>query len=165
MSRTIIGVDPGASGALALLTFFDPESLAAHIDVRDMPTHFINGKRRIDLHTLVLRFQEWRYAHADIEVWVENVGAMPGQSPNGMFQFGFACAAVQTAIVAAGIPMKLVTPQVWKKHYGLRGGPENKDASRQAASRLFPQHAGLWARKKDDGRAEAVLIANYGRFQ
>jgi hypothetical protein len=46
--------------------------------------------------------------------------------------------------------------------YGIPGGRENKDASRQKASMLFPKFAHLWARKKDDGRAEAVLLAHYG---
>ena len=60
------------------------------------------------------------------------------------------------------MPMRLVTPQTWKKVYGLKGGKENKDMSRQKASQLFPTYANLWARKKDDGRAEAVLLAHYG---
>jgi crossover junction endodeoxyribonuclease RuvC len=58
--------------------------------------------------------------------------------------------------------MTLVVPQVWKKAYGIPGGRENKDMARQKASMLFPKYAHLWARKKDDGRAEAVLLAHYG---
>lgn len=160
----VIGVDPGAGGALALIR----NGLGIVEDlliVEDMPTHEINGKRRVDLHALVALLRNWQIHHAPDVALTENVSAMPGQSPNGMFQFGFACAAVQTAIVAAGIPMRLVTPQVWKKHYGLKGGKENKDQSRQIASRLFPAHAANWVRVKDDGRAEAVLIAAYGRLQ
>jgi hypothetical protein len=38
----------------------------------------------------------------------------------------------------------------------------DKDVSRQRASALLPRHSGLWLRKKDDGRAEAALIAYYG---
>ncbi len=150
-----IGIDPGAGGAIALMTMAPKYDIA----VLDMPVHEINGKRRIDLHALVRLLREWREgAHAI----VENVGAMPGQAPNAMFSFGFAAGAVQTAVVAAEIPFTLVTPQTWKKSYGLPGGRENKDVSRQKASMMFPSHAHLWARKKDNDRAEAVLLAHYG---
>jgi hypothetical protein len=88
---------------------------------------------------------------------------MPGQAP--MFPFGFACGAVQTAIVAADIPLRLVTPQVWKKHYGLQGGRRTRTRAGSGRASCFPQHAFLWPLKKHDGRAEAVLLANYGRIQ
>lgn len=163
MTRTYLGVDPGAGGAIALLR---ETSGWPFIQILDMPSLEINGKRRVDLHALVRQFQQWSMVYeGQLQALVENVSAMPGQSPNGMFQFGFACGAVQTALAAAEIPVRLVTPQVWKKHYGLVGGRENKDQSRQKASQLFPQYADQWARKKDDGRAEAVLLANYGRIQ
>jgi crossover junction endodeoxyribonuclease RuvC len=149
-----LGCDPGAGGALALL-------LDGDLRVADMPTHEIRGKRRIDLYQLSALIQDWS-THIITQAVVENVGAMPGQSPNGMFAFGFSAGALQSAIAAARIPMTLVVPQVWKKVYGIPGGRENKDMARQKASMLFPKYAHLWARKKDDGRAEAVLLAHYG---
>jgi crossover junction endodeoxyribonuclease RuvC len=51
---------------------------------------------------------------------------------------------------------------VWKRALGVKG---DKDVSRQRASALLPRHSGLWLRKKDDGRAEAALIAYYGAAQ
>jgi hypothetical protein len=103
--------------------------------------------------------------YGDLQALVENVSAMPGQSPNGMFSFGFACAApCRRPIVAADIPLRLVTPQVWKKHYGLKGGRENKDQARQLACRLFPQHAELFARKKDDGGPRPCCSPTTGGF-
>lgn len=159
MTRPVafIGIDPGMGGAIACLVHPAVELL-----VEDMPALLINEKRRLNHWNLATLLQ--RYAlDFDVQmVLVENVGAMPGQSPNGMFWFGFSCGAVQQAVVSTGLPLNLVTPQTWKKAYGLRGGKENKDQSRQKASQLFPSHAGLWARKKDDGRAEAVLLAHYG---
>ena len=56
------------------------------------------------------------------------------------------------------IPLTIVTPQIWQKSAGVRGG---KDGSRQRASELFPNYAGLFVRKKDDGRADAALMAWY----
>lgn len=152
-----IGCDPGLGGALAIIRPDD-----GMLFVVDMPTHEIRGKRRIDLYALSATLQSWKRATIIKQVIVENVGAMPGQSPNGMFAFGFAAGALQSAVASAGLPMTLVVPQVWKKAYGIPGGRENKDASRQKASMIFPAFADQWARKKDDGRAEAVLLAHYG---
>lgn len=153
---TVIGVDPGMGGALALFT--DNGTVV----VVDMPVHEINGKRRIDLYQLGTLLKGWGDRFEIQRVVIENVGAMPGQSPNGMFTFGFACGAVQSAVATLKMPMVLVVPQVWKKVYGIPGGKENKDMSRQKASMLFPNYSTFWARKKDDGRAEAVLLAHYG---
>ena len=152
-----LGCDPGLGGAIAIWRPADDMLL-----VIDMPTHEIRGKRRIDLYQLGNELRSWCSTKNIVRVVVENVGAMPGQSPNGMFTFGFAAGALQGTIACAGLPMVLVVPQVWKKVYGIPGGRENKDASRQKASMLFPKHAALWARKKDNDRAEAVLLAHYG---
>lgn len=157
MKGNILGADPGAGGALALLA---PD--LGILAVVDTPTHEIRGKRRLDLYALSRQIRQWDMEHGIGHAIVENVGAMPGQSPNGMFAFGFSAGALQMAVAAAGIPMTLVVPQVWKKSYGIAGGRENKDQARQKASMLFPGSAHLWARKKDDGRAEAVLLAHYG---
>jgi crossover junction endodeoxyribonuclease RuvC len=149
-----IGIDPGLSGAIAVW----PEN--GEPVVNDMPTFEItvNGKKKtqIDLAQLARTTpQSWQSWHA----FIENPGAMPGNGAVSMFNFGFACGVAQMAVAAAGIPYTLVKPAIWKRALGLTA---DKDASRQLASRLFPQSAHLWARKKDDGRAEAVLLAYYG---
>lgn len=161
MKGNILGADPGAGGALALYRPDVPTG-APSILVVDMPTHEIRGKRRIDLYALATQIREWDALLGITHAVVEQVGAMPGQSPNGMFAFGFSAGALQMAVASAGIPMTLVVPQVWKKVYGIPGGRENKDMARQKASQIFPAYADRWARKKDDGRAEAVLLAHYG---
>jgi crossover junction endodeoxyribonuclease RuvC len=63
--------------------------------------------------------------------------------------------------VAAGmrIPYSLVIPQTWKKALGV---PADKNAARARACQLFPNMASKFARVKDDGRAEAALIALFG---
>jgi crossover junction endodeoxyribonuclease RuvC len=86
---------------------------------------------------------------------------MPKQGVASSFSFGHSFGALKQAVASAGLPMVLITPGTWKTIYKLRGGVENKDMSRQRASELFPKFAHLWARKKDEGRAEAVLLAHY----
>lgn len=154
-----IGVDPGLSGALALLVPPVPQLIVA-----DMPTMLMrNGKRRIDTQALAALLAEWGERFKIVRATVEEVHAMPGQGVTSMFSFGFSAGAVQQALASAGFPVTLVQPATWKALYGLRGGADNKDASRRMASKLLPEHADLWSRKKDDGRAEAALLAHYGR--
>ena len=156
-----VGADPGLSGAIALYVPARP-GLLPIIEVFDMPTHEVDGKRQIDLWSLARTTLGWAKGY-DVKIsMVERVSAMPDQGVTSSFNFGFSAGALQQSIASAGLPMTLISPASWKAILGLRGGRENKDMSRQLASRLFPTHTHLWARKKDDGRAEAVLLAYYG---
>ena len=165
VSRAYSGADPGMGGALAIYQPGPPVTL----EVVDMPALLIDGKRRMDFWKLAAVLRVWVTDNHIERVAVERVHAMPlrgaggqiRQSPNGLFEFGFAAGALQQAVVSAGLTMVLIPPATWKAVYGLRGGRENKDMSRQKASQMFPGYAHLWARKKDDGRAEAVLLAHY----
>lgn len=153
----ILGVDPGLHGAIALLYPDDG------IEVFDMPitTRVVNGKtkNRIDAYQL----GDWVAQNAPrIQLAVvEAVGAMPGQGVTSSFGFGFTAGVIQGVLAACDVAIHEVHPQKWKRHYGLLGQP--KDASRAAASQRMPGAAHLWPRKKDDGRAEAALLALYGK--
>ena len=149
--KPIAGIDPGASGAIAVLT-------GDELEIIDMPTLEIRGKRILDLGTLA-RFFDLHGAGLSLAV-IEDPHAMPGQGVSSMFKFGFACGAVQAFVASAFIPVKLVAPAQWKRAMGLTS---DKDASRRLASQLLPRWSHLWARVKDDGRAEAALLALYGR--
>lgn len=154
-------------GALALL--FPPSHPAdavqfrayAQVDVFDMPTLDIDGKRAIDHWTLARVLAEWAGKFDVRNSAIERVHAMPKQGVTSSFTFGEGFGALKQAVASAGLPMTLIQPATWKAIYGLRGGKENKDMSRRKASEMFPGAAHLWARKKDDGRAEAVLLAHY----
>lgn len=160
MSGRWIGADPGASGALALLCGSD--MLSSVEEVVDMPYHEIDGKKRLDFWRLAAIIGAWTSLHTINGATVERVNAMPDQGVVSSFNFGGCFYAIQQALASASVPITLVSPVTWKAIYGLRGGRENKDMSRQKASQFYPASAHLWARKKDDGRAEAVLLARYG---
>ena len=155
MNTWILGVDPGLSGAMAMLN-------AGAVDVFDIPTttRTVNKKekRQIDPYQLAawLEIQRPLIQFAVIE----QVGTMPGQGVTSAFNFGFTTGCIHGIIAACGIEIRTVPPQVWKRKYGLLG--QNKDASRGEASRRFPQFTHLWQLKKHDGRAEAALLALYG---
>lgn len=144
----ILAIDPGLSGAIALV---DTDAGAS---VWDMPTmgRGKGTKQRVnmaDLCGIIAR------CHADEGV-IEDVSAMPGQGVTSMFSFGESFGIAQTAIVAANLPIHRVQPRKWKGHHNL--GPD-KDQARTRAIELFPDLADQLARKKDNGRAEALLIA------
>lgn len=163
MNQAYIGIDPGLTGALAVYMPPLPITGAApYIEVFDTPVHEIDGKKQLDNYRLGTIINLWARSHQVKVAMIERVHSMPDQGVASSFNFGDSYGAVKQAVASTGLPMKLISPASWKAILGLRGGKENKDMSRQLASRLFPVHSHLWARKKDDGRAEAVLLAYYG---
>jgi hypothetical protein len=67
---------------------------------------------------------------------------------------------VEGVLAACGVPAVHIAPAAWKRAVGL--SLASKDAARSEALRRWPGHAALFARVKDDGRAEAALIAVAG---
>jgi crossover junction endodeoxyribonuclease RuvC len=149
----ILGIDPGLGGALALLTS------GGELTVRDMPCFEIErggkNKRQADTRALVDLIRRLRPTYCVIE----RVGAMPGQGVTSMFAFGRVAGQIDGIIAALEIPVSYVSPQVWRKTLQV---PAGKDGSRLRASELMPRYAEFWRLKKDDGRAEAALIALWG---
>jgi crossover junction endodeoxyribonuclease RuvC len=101
---------------------------------------------------------------ANIRGVVERVSSLPRQA--GAFNFGLSTGIVRGILAANRIPFELVHPSVWKRAMGLtRFGcetqPENKTRARALASQLFPTLADQFKRVRDDGRAEALLLAVY----
>lgn len=90
----------------------------------------------------------------DCEVVVESVHSMPQQGVHSVFKFGVAFGGALSLAERMRCPWHLVTPQVWKKSFGLTA---DKHASSIMARKLWPD-APL-ARQKDNGRAEALLMA------
>ena len=147
----IYGIDPGFTGAIAL---YWPG--ADTIEVHDMPVmKNPKGKTIINPHgVLDILANEGGKSLAVIE----QVGAMPGQGVSSMFRFGQGLGVVEACAAASKLPLKYVTPATWKKRFNLS---RDKGVSRGLAMQRFPDQAQIFSRAKDDGRAEAVLIALY----
>jgi crossover junction endodeoxyribonuclease RuvC len=93
--------------------------------------------------------------------FAEHVSARPGEGAVGAFAFGRSRGGViEGVLAAAGVRCQFLTPPAWKRAVGLPPG-RDKDASRAAAIQRWPA-AELFSRKKDDGVAEAALIAIAG---
>lgn len=141
----VAGIDPGMSGAVALVD--DGE-----MHVEDMPVvgKYVAG---VLLGQMLTDWSaEW--------VVIEDVASYPRQGVASVFKFGCAFGVALGAVGALMLPMTLVTPAQWKKDMRLSS---DKDRSRQRATEGWPESADLFKRKKDDGRAEAVLLAEWGR--
>jgi crossover junction endodeoxyribonuclease RuvC len=152
----VLGVDIGASGAIAMLSRAG-DLLAVH----DMPTLNDGPARRRAVNPALLAEIVAR-SHAS-KAFVEMVGARPGEGAVGAFAFGRSRGVVEGVLGALGVPTTHITPASWKRAVGLPAGRDGaKDAARSAAIARWPAKASLFARVKDDGRAEACLIAIAG---
>ena len=155
-----LGIDPGLNGALVAYN-----ALESELRVLDMPTVEVRVgkslKRKIDLYQL----GNWLDINRNSigRAIIEEVTSSPQMGVASAFTFGFAAGAVQSAVAANAIPMRMVRPQDWKSSFGLLR--QDKDASRLVASRIAPQFAHHWPLKKHDGRAEAFLLAYWGSRQ
>jgi len=140
----IMGIDPGLTGALVVLSDLGP------INIVDMPV----WDGRVDAQ-LVHEFL--KHIKPDVVV-VEQTQPMPKNGCKATFSLGMNTGILLGVIGSLGLPMTRLRPQEWKKINGILGRP-GKDASRALASELWPAYSGSFKRVKDDGRADAALIA------
>lgn len=143
----VCGIDPGINGAVA----FYVSTVPALVSAEDLP--IVDGMT--DAASLARTIEAMR---PDLAV-IERVGAMPKQGVSSTFRFGQAFGIAIGVVAALGVPVVMVAPARWKKHFGL---PADKEASRARALQRWPGRAELFRRKKDHGRAEAALLAAYG---
>jgi len=159
----VMGFDPGLTGAIAVLK---DGNLT---DVHDMPvTAKSHGKgNEVNARLLADIVNGVAASTLNLVFACERVGAMrrrkngkdQSQGASSMFSFGRSTGVIEGVCGVYGHPMHFVRPMVWKKHFGLV--KKDKDASRGVAIGLFPESAEYLTRKKDHGRADAILIAAY----
>ena len=153
-----IGIDPGLSGAIA---FIPHDATLAVPWVEDMPVvaHSPRGfvKRAVDVVVLAKMLERYGMT-GNATVFLERVNAFPGQGVGSMFSLGMSFWGVAGVVAACGMPLHLVEAKDWKAHYKLKA---DKEMARALASRYYPDCT-LTA-KKHHGRAEALLIARYGK--
>ena len=157
MSNVYIGIDPGKSGAVAvinnnqnilLLEDWPGNEIAAASIIRDLI------KAYPDHHS-----DTYEYS---IKAAIERSQSMPGQGVRSMFVFGTNYGIWQGVLAAFQIPFIIPTPQAWQK--GIISKAKDKKPALAAASRMFPL-AELYGPRGGgkDGRADALLIADFCR--
>lgn len=151
----IVGIDPGISGAIA---FVKSGALPCYVAVYDLPVHIEkSGKTRLDLESLSVLISTYSQ---DINLaLVEEVGQIGTKAdPFSSFVFGFATGAVHGVLASHSVSIQTVKPITWKAALGL---DSDKSKSIAKAIKFFPQAASKLTRKKDHGRAEALLLAYF----
>lgn len=140
---TYIGIDPGKSGALAVIE--EGIAFAIPFDKRA----YKDTLATCDPNQTV--------------ICLEHVGPMPGQGVVSMFHFGENFGWLQGVLDTFGIPYELVRPKKWKLEFSVTS---DKNTAAEACRRLFPnaEMKRTDRRKKEhDGMCEALLMAEYAR--
>jgi crossover junction endodeoxyribonuclease RuvC len=150
MDAIVFGIDPGAHGAIAVIS-----AAGQLLDVIDMPsTPEANGRTATNAPLLAGILARW---HARV-AFCEFVGARPTDAKVAAFAFGRARGIIEGCAGALGLPIVFLTPPTWKRLAAIPAGIENKDLARTRAIARWPAHAERFSRKCDVDRAEACLI-------
>ena len=153
----IIGIDPGISGAICF--FVDGKV----IEVINMPTMTEGKKNKKQVNGAQvyneISKQVKKSESKGIRVIIEQVSAMPGQGVTSMFNFGQSFGILKGICSAMQLPMYFVRPAKWKKYFNLINS--EKDASRTRAIEIFPYFSSQLSKKKDNNKADAILIASF----
>lgn len=142
----IMGIDPGKSGAMALLAV-DSKGGCEYLE----PQKF-KDKTDTDLRTM---FEYADILH-NVFCYIENVHAMPKQGVVSVFKFGQNYGSLLMLLTCFKIPYEKVSPVKWQRALGCLSGGD-KNVTKAKAQELFP---GL---KITHAIADALLIAEYGR--
>jgi len=151
----IIGIDPGLSGAVAVL-----ENNKV-LNIFDMPvmSEGKKNKRQLNSALLVSLLKENIGQSEEVSIVVEQVNAMPGQGVTSMFNFGQTFGAIKGVCAALELPIFFVRPSKWKKYFELINS--SKDSSRTKAIEMYPMLSKQLAKKKDVNKSDAILIARF----
>ena len=149
-----IGIDAGSvSGALGAIDH----------DSNYISSFMIDHK---DKHILALVFKSRILSIVDpkigAEICMEQVHAMPQQGISSTWNFARAVGVISAVCELTNYPFHLVSPQKWKKHFGLTA---DKNEALDKARELFPKARSTLKLKKDIHKAESLLIAEYWRIQ
>ena len=151
----IIGIDPGLSGAIAILE----NNQVINIFEIPVMSEGKKNKRQLNSALLVSLLKENINNSEEVAVVVEQVNAMPGQGVTSMFNFGQTFGAIKGICAALDLPIFFVRPSKWKKHFELINS--SKDSSRTKAIEMYPKLSNQLAKKKDVNKSDAILIARF----
>jgi len=140
------GIDPGKKGAIALL---DEQNV---VDALEMPETTKGVLEAIE-----------RMSEYDVKMLaLEKPIAMPGQGTKTTSTVFQAYGVLVAGLTVFHVPFIEVAPARWKRNLDLTS---SKDLSRERATQMFPEFAHLWKLKRQDGVAEAALLAYWAKTQ
>lgn len=155
-----IGVDPGSTGAISAVS----GGRVAIFDVPLSPKPI--GGTVVDDDAL-LALARLLATLSPVHATLEHTWGVRGQGGASQYKFGDTAAALRLSLKAAGIAVRVVSAMKWTT--ALRCGSD-KEQHRRLAMGLFPHDAELFTPRRGvvtmeqcKGRADATLIAEYGR--
>lgn len=170
-----VGIDPGLEGAIAVLAgpmvrVWDVPTLEVVVSKRrSRATGKIATKKRqrynlVEMARIVKRIRAYAQTNdCHVVTWIEDVHAMPEQGVASMFSMGRGLGSWEGIVAACGLSLEHVAPRTWK-HKMMSGMGKEKEASVYKAQELWPQAELVTPRgRRLHGRADALLIAEYGR--
>ncbi|XP_020700450.1 Holliday junction resolvase MOC1, chloroplastic [Dendrobium catenatum] len=119
-------------------------------------------RKRIDARSIVQLLHSIG-APPGTRAYIEQSTPFPQDGKQGWWSGGFTYGLWIGILVASGFSVVPITSRLWKDQFQLCGSSYSKDDSRKTASILFPSMSSFLKRKKDHGRAEALLIAACGK--
>jgi crossover junction endodeoxyribonuclease RuvC len=149
-----IGIDPGLSGAIVVLENDLPTEWYR------MPTMKTGSANRVNASALASIIRRTIFDDEETRAYVELVSSMPGQGVASMFSFGHSAGVIQGVLGAYRMPVRMVTPQSWKKRAGLIG--KDKEAARTLAIQMWPNWRDLDKKGAGQAFADAAFIALFG---
>lgn len=138
---TCMGIDPGRSGAMAIIgtvngEFVDQIRLSA--DPEDICRFVARHAKGLDICVL------------------EKVWSRPGNSARSMFSFGQNYGFITGVLARSHVEYEMVTPQTWMRALNCETGGD-KNVTKELAQDKWPR------KKIYHWNADALLIAAYGR--
>lgn len=158
----VLGVDPGLHGGFAVVNL----ETKCLVDLFETPRTKRGTKNEIEIYELAEHIDRWA-AQLKYAV-VEDVSAMTyttakgekrGQGAAASFAFGKFTGVVHGILASYCIPIFFAKPAVWKLQMGLTS---KKQGSLDLAKKAFPAHRNRFSLQKNDGVAEAALLALFG---
>jgi hypothetical protein len=152
-----LGIDPGLSGGVAAIDGTGRIVLLEPTPILDGQVRVFDGRALGDM----LRARGLLWADgcngSRCYAYIEHAQSMPRQGVASTFAYGVTFGSTIAAVRSLGIGYTLVRPAIWKRALGLKGS--DKRESIGLAGQHWPE---LSLRRKDDGLAEALLIARWG---
>lgn len=155
--KVVIGIDPGAKGALVK---------RKGLDIEIYSVEEIKGKE-VDYLELSKEFNRMIEGEENVVVVMESVHSIHGSSAKSNFSFGFINGFKECLAINNKVKLVKVTPKEWQKEmfHGIPLCDDKKVMSIMAAKRLFPNVSLKRTEKSKvdhDGISDALLISEYG---
>ena len=161
MYDRFIGIDPGTSGAIAIL---DDKLNLEFCDVLPK-TKNRRGANILDVDRFLKFFHMVRFD--SVICGLEDVWAQPVQGAKAASSFMYAFGCIRTILKVRRIPFEEIVPNEWKTYYGIKRkkgmtDSDLKKVSLELCKQFYPDQADEFKRVSvDHNKAEAVLIARY----